>query len=82
MKDLTKMDNVEFVAHIMQTGSPMNQLFVLDALDKWSSYIIKNEAEVLKSFENSIIYGPAWVAAAKHVQEKFNARDGKKAGTS
>lgn len=74
-KPIDKMTNVEFVAHVMNSGSPMNQLFVLDALQKWSEYIVKNEAEVLKSFENTMIYGPAWVAAARHVQEKFAERN-------
>lgn len=77
MKDITKMDNAEFVKHIMNTGSPMNQLFVLDSLIKWSDYIIKHEKEVLDSLKDTMIYGPAWVDAAKHVQKMFELRNQK-----
>ena len=68
------MNNVEFVTHVMNSGSPMNQLFVLDALLKWSEYIVKNEKEVLDSLKGTMIYGPAWVESAKHVQAKFEER--------
>lgn len=77
MKNIKQMDNVEFVKHIMQTGSPMNQLFVLDSLIKWADYIVKHEKEVLKQLDNTMIYGPAWVEAAKHVQKMFELRNQK-----
>ena len=64
--------NVQVVKKIMETGSPMNQLFVMDALKKWSDYIIKHEAETLKQLENTMIYGPAWVDAAKHVKNMLD----------
>lgn len=68
------MNNVEFVKHIMQTGSPMNQMFVLDSLIKWSNYIVTHKEETLKQLENTMIYGPAWVEAAEHVQKMFELR--------
>lgn len=64
--------NVQLVKKIMETGSPMNQLFVMDALKKWSDYIIDHEAEVLKQLENTMIYGPAWVDAAKHCRKMLD----------
>jgi len=71
------MDNVEFVEHMMSMGSPMNQIFILDALDKWSRHIIKNEAEVLETFKNTMFHGPSWVESAKHVQKMFDLREKK-----
>lgn len=75
MKNIKQMDNVEFVKHIMQTGSPMNQLFVLDSLIKWADYIVKHEKEVLESLKDTMIYGPAWIESAKHVQKMFELRN-------
>lgn len=69
------MNNIEFVQHIMTTGSPLNQLFVLDALDKWSKYTIKNEKEVLEKLKDTWFNGEAWVEAAHHVQACFNQRE-------
>lgn len=74
MKNLKDLDNIEFVTHIMATGSPMNQIFVIDALEKWSNYIIKHEKEVIEQFKDTMIHGPAWVDAAKHVQSMLKKR--------
>ena len=70
----TRETNAQFVTRMMEVGSPMNQLFVLDALDKWSKYIIKNRKVVLKQMKNSFIHGPSWIRAAEHVQNMLNSR--------
>lgn len=69
-----KNKNVALVEKIMLTGSPMNQLFVMDALIKWSDYIVKNKEQVIKQMEGTMIYGPAWVEAAQHCQDMLNER--------
>lgn len=65
--------NVEFLTHYMEWGSPLNQVFVMDAIGKLVDKIIENEAEVLKSMEGSFVYGPAWVKCAKDYKEQYDA---------
>jgi hypothetical protein len=69
-----KNGNVELVEKIMLTGSPLNQIFVMDALIKWSNHIINNKEEVLKSLENTMIRGPAWIEAAEHCKKMLDER--------
>ena len=72
MKNKKQLTNVQLVKKIMETGSPMNQLFVLDALTKWSDHIIENKEETLKQMENTMIYGPAWVESAEHCKKMLD----------
>lgn len=68
--------NVEFVVELMEVSNhgPLAQLFVLDALEKWSDKIIASEAEVVSSMEKSFINGEAWVSVAREIKAKLEAR--------
>ncbi len=70
-KDLT---NTEFVQELMEYNSPLVQLFVIEALTKWSEMIVDNEEDVIKELENTMIHGPSWVDAAKTVKEKLDEK--------
>ena len=72
MKNIKSLSNVDVVKQIMSTGSPLNQVFVLECLDKWSSYIINNEEKVRKQMENHMIHPDAWIACAQHVRDNLN----------
>jgi hypothetical protein len=47
------------------------QLFVLDALDKWSQ---KVAASTPAELDTALISGHAWHGVAKEIQQKINAR--------
>lgn len=57
--------NSEFIHHFMEHGSAMNQIFVIDALNKQAKIIVDNEEEVLGQMKGGFVHGPAWVQAAK-----------------
>lgn len=67
--------NVEFVTNLMEFSryGALAQIFVLDALDKWSKKISECEPAQVDS---AMINGQAWVGVAKEIQEKLNARLG------
>lgn len=65
-------NNIEFLMDYMEWGSPLNQMFVVDAVIKQAERIVNNEEEVLKSMENNFIHGPAWVQAAKEFLQKLD----------
>ena len=58
-------NNVEMLTQFMEYGSPLNQLFVIDALTKQAQYLVDNEEEALKQMEGSFVNGTAWVKCAK-----------------
>lgn len=66
MKNKKRLTNTQVVKQIMETGSPLNQLFVIDALSKWSDHITKNDKKVIDQMNNTMINGQAWVDAAWH----------------
>jgi len=60
--------NIETVTDIMEFGSPMNQIVVMQALDYYTQLCIEKGAD---HFDNGLINGEAWVAACKDIQEKL-----------
>lgn len=57
--------NEERILSYINYGSPLNQGFLVERLTLAAENVVNNEAEVLKELENGLIYGPAWVQAAK-----------------
>ena len=68
-----KLTNTQLVKKIMESGSPLNQVFVIDALDKWSSYILDNPDKVHKQMANHAIHPVAWIDCAQHVRDSLNS---------
>lgn len=65
--------NVEFVTKLMEFSKygALAQLFVIDALDKWSKKISEcDPAQV----DTALISGAAWVGVAKEIQQKIEER--------
>ena len=58
-------NNSEFIQQFMNYGSPMNQMFVIDAITKCAKAVVENEEEVLEQMEGGFVHGPAWVQCAK-----------------
>lgn len=56
--------NLERVTRFMDYGSPMNQLFVIESINRYAKQIIKNPKTVRKGMKNSPINSNAWIAAA------------------
>ncbi|ARQ95419.1 hypothetical protein [Bradyrhizobium phage BDU-MI-1] len=65
--------NVQFIRDLMEHSQygALAQLFVLDALDKWSQQVA---AASPADLDTPLVNGHAWVGVAKEIQEKINAR--------
>lgn len=48
--------------------SPLVAAFVLEAVDRYAADIMRDEAETLRQMENTMVAGPAWIAAAKRAK--------------
>jgi hypothetical protein len=66
------MTNIEKVTHIMSYSryGALAQMFVMDALHKWTDLISKASPEQV---ENGFIYGEAWIGVAREIQSKLQA---------
>lgn len=65
--------NVQFVRDLMEFSryGALAQIFVIDALDKWSKKISEcDPAQV----DSAMINGEAWVGVAKEIQRKIEER--------
>ena len=57
--------NVEIVEMFMTHGSPMNQMFVIEAINRYAEQLIKNKEQVIKEMNSSWINGQSWVGCAE-----------------
>lgn len=69
--------NIELVCELMDFSpfGPLAQMFVIDALTKWSDKIADTPIEELrKAFEgNPLISAEAWQGVAREIKEKLDA---------
>ncbi|MFV8624987.1 hypothetical protein ACNREE_11085 [Ralstonia pseudosolanacearum] len=69
--------NIEFVRELMDFShfGPLAQMFVIDALSKWSDKIAQTPIEELrKAFEgNPLIGADAWQGVAREIKAKLDA---------
>lgn len=65
--------NTAFVRDLMEHSAygPLAQLFVIEALHKWSGHVAKADPADL---DNPLISGAAWVGVAKEIHAKLEAR--------
>jgi len=75
MKLPKTMTNTAFVQSLMDHSKygAFAQLFVMDALDKWSELVAKGDPATL---DTPFISGHAWVGVASEIQEKMKERLG------
>jgi hypothetical protein len=62
------MTNIEKVTHMMSYSNygALAQMFVMEALHKWSDIISKTDP---KKVDNGFVSGEAWVGVAKEIQQ-------------
>jgi len=71
----TRKTNTEIITEFMDfcpTGA-MGQMFVIDALTKFSNKIIAEEAQVLEEMKDGFVTGESWVATAKALKAHLDA---------
>lgn len=80
MRDVKEMTNVEFVADLMEHSryGAMAQMFVMDALDKWSARIAETPIEELRTQfgESAMISADAGHRVAQEIQAKLAMKYG------
>lgn len=69
MKNKRPKNNIEIVNDYMQFGSAMNQVFLIDALNKHAERIVKNQEQVREQMKDSFIHPEAWIECAKNWQK-------------
>lgn len=66
--------NIEFVTRLMENPNPMMQMVIIQALITYAEHAVKNEAELLKSMERSMIHGPSWVKCCKELKSELDKK--------
>ena len=64
-------DNVKFMHDFMNWGSPMNQIFVMDAVCKQAKLVVENADQVRIDMKDNFIHPEAWIRAATEFQEQY-----------
>lgn len=58
--------NVQAVKRLMESGSPLMQAFVIEAITKYANVCAEQPAEV---FDSSLLHGQAWVDCGKRAKQ-------------
>ncbi len=64
-------DNVTFVKDLMSYGSPLRQVFVIEAISKYAAACAKADPE---TFDSAFLSGQAWVQVAKDINAEMTER--------
>ena len=59
------LDNVQLVQQYMSQGSPMHQLFAIEAVNRYAQQIIDNKERVIQQMNSGWIDGNSWVQSAE-----------------
>ena len=57
--------NVQIVEMFMTEGTPMNQMFVIEAINRYAEQLIKNKEQVIKEMDSGWVNGQSWVGCAE-----------------
>jgi hypothetical protein len=62
--------NVQLVKEIMENSKygALAQMFVMDALLKWSDIVSKSKPD---DYKDSFVHGESWIAVAKEIKAKL-----------
>lgn len=65
--------NVQFVKRIMESGSPLRQAFVIEAISKYAAACAAANAA---TFDSPFMNGAAWLQVAKEINAECEAQYG------
>ncbi|MFH1118245.1 MAG: hypothetical protein V1775_00370 [Bacteroidota bacterium] len=66
-----RLSNVEFVKTFMNYGSPMKQIFVMDAIGKLSGLILADKEKVRQDMKGHFIHPDAWIQCAEQWKKDY-----------
>lgn len=67
--------NVELITKFMEFGSPMNQMFVIEAINRYAKMVIDQQDELRVSMKDHMIHPEAWIQSAKDFVECSKIRN-------
>jgi len=66
-----RMTNADFVRDFMIYGSPMQQVWLIEAVCKYAEQCVENKDEMIALMQYGLISGESWVAAAEEWQKRW-----------
>jgi hypothetical protein len=64
-----RKSNVEIITEFIEFGSPLNQAFVIEAVNRYAKELLENEAAYMRAMEGHIIHPSAWLGCARDWQK-------------
>lgn len=69
-KNIKPQTNIERIVDFMERGNPLNQVFVIEALDRYAKEILANKEKVIEENQHSIIHPNSWIKCAEGWQKR------------
>ena len=60
-----QITNLSFVQEFMNYGSPLNQVFVMDAIGKLAEAVIQQQDKLRDQMAGGFVHPEAWIKCAK-----------------
>lgn len=60
-----QVTNLSFVQEFMNYGSPLNQVFVMDAIGKLAEAVIQQQDKLREQMAGGFVHPEAWIKCAK-----------------
>lgn len=67
----TNQTNVDRIVKYANFGSPLNQIFLIDALVKVSQAVVAHQDEVRENMKAAPVNPEAWIECAKEALKQF-----------
>lgn len=67
------MTNTELVVDFMEFGSPLNQVFVIDAISKLARIVVDQQDQLRVQMQDGFVEPEAWIKCAKDWIEKSDS---------
>ncbi len=67
-----RKNNVKFLNDFMQWGSPLNQIFVMDAIGKLANMVIDQQDQLRIDMKDNFVHPESWIQCAKDWKRDYD----------
>jgi hypothetical protein len=66
-----RKDNVKFVHDYMNWGSPLNQIFVMQAINQFAEKVFQQQDQLREDMKDGFVHPEAWIKCALDWKKEY-----------
>ena len=72
IKAKKRKNNVKFLTDFMEWGSPLNQIFIMDAVGKLAKNVIDQQDRLRIDMKDNFVHPEAWIRCALDWKKEYD----------